>query len=259
MLKQFRTIPVLLVLTTAIAAPAYSQQYANPRLSPWAMHAPAASPQAAPTLSAEQRAARAAAEKGTPEQREFAHKVANAMSEKDYAAIKELIAPSTMKCIGKNEDFLEERIKRQFDLPINTKFTLKVIKLPDHITAPSKFATYPMLPTHLMSMDFTAPDGNHDTVNLPIGQEAGNWYEAQPCPTEAGMVRFAKLQHVREVQHEHDKAAMEKVKDPVKSQLLALVGKHDDPSAWRVCMSSLHYDFPTCRGIVALLAGETDY
>ncbi len=110
-----------------------------------------------------------------------------------------------------------------------------------------------------MGMDFTAPDGNHDTVNLPIGQEAGKWYEAQPCPTDAGIVRFGKLQHVRAVQKEHAKAAMMQVKDPVKSQLLALIGKHDTVSAWRVCMSSLHYDFPTCRGIVALLAGDTDY
>ena len=256
MLKQFPTILVLLVLTAAIAAPAYPQEHVKIQAS---MRAPAASPQAAPTLSAEQQAAQAAAEKGTPEQQAFARKVADAMSAKDYDAIKELIAPSTLKCIGKNEDYLQERIRRQFELPISRKFTLKITKLPGDLKFPSKLVTYTMKPTHLMGMDFTAPDGNHDTVNLPIGNEAGNWYEAQPCPTEAGVVRFGKLQHMRAVQREHDKAAMEQVKEPVKSQLLALISKHDSVSAWQVCMSSLHYDFPTCRGIVALMAGDTDY
>jgi hypothetical protein len=108
-------------------------------------------------------------------------------------------------------------------------------------------------------MDFTADDGNHDTVNLPIGQEDGKWYEAQPCPTEAGMERFGKLQHMKEVRREHAKQAVTQVKDPVKSQLLALIGKHDSVSAWKLCMSSLHYDFPTCRGVVSILAGDPDY
>ncbi len=50
-----------------------------------------------------------------------------------------------------------------------------------------------MPPTHLMGMEFTDQDGDTATVNLAIGQEDGKWYEAQPCPTEAGMERFAKL------------------------------------------------------------------
>ncbi len=242
MLKSLRMTFALLMLTAALAAPAYPQPSPKPQESPWAMRAPDAEPHSAPTLSAKQKAAKEAAEKGTPEQQALAHRAADAMSSKDFAAAKLLFAPSTLKCIGKNDDFLQDRIKKQFK-----------------IVGVSKYATYPVLPTHLMTMEFTADDGNQDTVNLPIGQEGGKWYEAQPCPTQEGMVRFGKLQHMRQVQKEHAKAAMAQVKDPVKSQLLALIGKHDSVTAWKVCMSSLHYDFPTCRGIVALLAGDPDY
>jgi hypothetical protein len=264
MLKSLRTTLALLATTVALAAPSSAQesaapQSANPRESPWAMRAPAAIPEGAPTLSAEQRAAKAAAEKGTPEQQALAHKVADAMYSKDYAAIKQLFAPSTLTCIGKNGDFLQERIKKQFALPINRKFNLKITKLPEHIMGPSKYSTYPMTATHLMSMDFTADDGKDAAINLPIGQEAGKWYEVQPCPTEAGMVRFAKLQQMQLEAHERAKAAVTQVKDPVKSQLLALIGKHDSVSAWKLCMSSMHYDFPTCHGVVSILAGDTDY
>jgi len=264
MLKSLRTTVALLAMTVALATPLSAQQSdapqsAKPQESPWAMRAPAAVPHGAPTLSAKEIAAMKAAEKGTVEQQAFAHKVADAMSARDYAAMKQLFAPSTLTCIGKNDDFLQDRIKRQLALPISQKFKLKITQLPPGIMNSSKYATYPLKATHLMSMEFTADDGNHDTINLPIGQEAGKWYEAQPCPTEAGMVRFGKVQQMQTKAHEQAKAAMTQVKDPVKSQLLTLIGKHDSVSAWRVCMSSLHYDFPTCRGIVAILAGDTNY
>jgi hypothetical protein len=258
MLKSLRMTFVLLAMTAALAAPAYPQESAKPQESPRAMRAPVAVPQGAPTLSARQRAAQEVAERGTPDQQAFARKVADAMSSKDFGAMKQLIAPSTLKCIGNHEDFLQERINRQFALPISKKYKLTITKLPPNIMNASKYATYPMPATHLMGMDFTA-DGNHDTVNLPIGQEGGKWYEAQPCPTEAGMDRFAKLQHMKAQAHERAKVAAAQLKDPVKSQLLALVGQHDAMSAWKLCMSSLHYDFPTCKGMVAILAGDPNY
>ncbi len=49
---------------------------------------------------------------------------------------------------------------------------------------------------------------------------------------------------------------MSQVKDPVKSQLLALISKHDTVGAWRLCMSSLKMDFPTCKGIVSIMSGD---
>jgi len=258
MLKSLRTTFVLLVIIAAFAASAFSQESAKPQESPWAMRAPAAVPQGAPTLSAEQRAAKEAAERGTPDQQAFARKVVDAMSSRDFGAMKQLFAPRTLKCIGKHQDFLQDRIQRQLALPINKNYKLTITKLPPNIMNNTKYATYPMKATHLMGMEFN-DDDNHDTVNLPIGQEAGKWYEAQPCPTDAGMVRFAKLENMKAAAHDRAKVAVAKVKDPVRSQLLNLIGKHNSVAAWKLCMSSLHYDFPTCRGMVAILAGDPNY
>ena len=52
-----------------------------------------------------------------------------AMYLKDPAAIKRLFAPSTLKCIGKNEDYLDDRIRKQFALPISKDYHLTVTKL----------------------------------------------------------------------------------------------------------------------------------
>ena len=257
MLKSVRPTFFLALLTAALAAPAYAQDTPTPlpQESPWAMRPP--TPQGAGTPTAAQIAAEKEAEKGTPAQRELARKVVDAMSAKDFAQLKALIAPSTLKCIGKNEDFLIDRMKKQFELPISKKYKLTITKLPPNVIGPNKYSTYPMPPTHLMGMEFTDQDGDTATVNLTIGQEDGKWYEAQPCPTAAGMERFAKMVQMRQQRHARAQAAMSQVKDPVKSQLLAQIGKHDTVAAWRLCMSSLKMDFPTCKGIVSIMSGDT--
>ena len=254
MLTSVRTISALIAIIAALAAPAFAQQSPKPNESPWAMRPP--TPQAAPSLTAQQLAAVKEAQKGTPAQQELARRVADAMVNKDYAAIKDLIAPSTLKCIGKNQNYLEDRIRRQFGLPMSRKFKLTINQLPPNLMKSTDYSTYPMPATHFMEIEFDTEDGRDATVNLPIGQEDGKWYEVQPCPTQLGMDRFAKLQQMRAKHLEQAKVAVAKVKDPLKSQLLTLIGKHDQVGAWNLCMSSLHYDFPTCHGVVALLAGQ---
>jgi hypothetical protein len=255
MLKSLRPTFFLALLTAALTAPAYAQDTPTPlpQESPWAMRPP--TPQGAGTPTAAEMAAEKEAEKGTPAQRELTRKVVDAMYSKDFAGLKALFAPSTLLCIGKNQDFLIDRMKKQFDLPISKKYKLTITKLPPGVMGPNKYSTYPMLPTHLMGMEFTDQDGDTATVNLTIGQEDGKWYEAQPCPTEAGMERFAKLVQMRQQRDARAQAAMSQVKDPVKSQLLALISKHDNVAAWRLCMSSLKMDFPTCKGIVSIMSG----
>ncbi|MGA9721323.1 MAG: hypothetical protein WBQ86_02615 [Candidatus Binatus sp.] len=249
MLNAWRTTFALLAIGAALAAPAAAQESAKPQESP---RAPAAAPQGAPTRSAPQ----PKTEKATPQQQAFARKVVDAMYSKDYAAMAKLFAPSTLKCIGKNQDFLHDRIRREFDLPINKNYRLTITRLPPNVMIPNTYTTYPMSPTHLMGLEFSTESGDTATVTKPIGQERGKWYEVQPCPTQLGMQRFAKLQHAREAGLAKAKAAMPRVQEPLKSQLLALIAKRDTADAWKLCMSSMHVDFSTAHGIVAILAGE---
>jgi|SRR5208282_5189707 len=257
MLKPLPTkfFALLALAAAALTAPASAQQSAAPQESPWAMRAPAA-PVAGATpgrVSVQP----TEAETATPQQRKFARKLVDAVYAKDLAAMKQLIAPSALKCLGKDkEQFLDERIKRQFDLPISKNYHLTVTKLPPNVMKATKYATYPMPATHLMGIEFPTQGGLTATVNQTIGQENGQWYEAQPCPTELGMERFAKIQQMQAAGRARAKAAMARVQEPLKSQLLALIAKRDNADAWKLCMKSLHVDFQTARGIVAMLAGN---
>jgi hypothetical protein len=241
-----------LTAAAALATPAVAQKSPAPQESPWAMRAPASGPQAAATRSAEQ----VEAAKGTPEQRELARKMVFAMYAKDFAAIKQLIAPSTMKCIGQNQNYLDDRIRKQFELPVSKNYHVTVIKLPPDLMKASKYITYPMAPTHLLGMVFATEDGGTVTVNEMIGQENGRWYETEPCPTDLEMQRFAKRQQMRAAGHRRAKEAMARIQEPLKSQLLAFIAKRDNADAWKLCMSSLHVDFQTAHAIVAILAGD---
>ncbi len=319
MLKPSRAIFVLLALAgaAALATLATGQESAAPQELPSAMSAPATVSQGASTRSAEQ----VETEKSTPQQQELAREMVSAMYAKDPAAIKQLIAPSTLKCIGKNEDYLDDRIRRQFALPISKDYHLTVTKLPPNVMNATQYATYPMPPTHLMGIEFATQDGGTATVNEmigqevvaqpspttsaltryvvwfiiplgalamlalgvgyrsiwwlgcglvvgavglgllllignPIGQREGKWYEVQPCPTALGMQRFARLQQMRAQGRARAKEALARVQEPLKSQLLALIGKRDNADAWKLCMSSLHVDFTTAHRIVAMLAGD---
>ncbi|MGB8414011.1 MAG: hypothetical protein WCE23_14410 [Candidatus Binatus sp.] len=254
MLKASGTIFAMLALAAAaaLATPAAAQQSAAPQQSPWAMHAPAAAPHGTATRSAQD----VAAEKGTPQQRELARKMVYAMYAKDFAALKQLIAPSTMKCIGQNQNFLDDRIRKQFALPISKNYQVTVTEKPANVMLPDKFATYPMPATHYLGIAFGTEDSGTITVNEWIGQENGHWYEAQPCPTELGMQRFAKLQRMRAQGRERAKEYMARVQEPLKSQLLALIAKRDNADAWTLCVKSLHVDFQTAHEIVAILAGD---
>ncbi len=236
----------------AIATPAIAQESAEPQDSPWAMHAPTPVPPGAPSLSPEQMAA----EKGTPEQQELARKMVDAMYAKDYAALKQLVAPSTMKCIGQNQNYLDDRIRKQFELPISKNYHLTVIKLPPDLMQATKYATYPLPATHLLGMEFTSQDGSTVTVNEMIGQENGRWYETQPCPTQLGMQQFAQKKQMRARYRQRAKAEMARMTEPLKSQVLAYIAKRDNAAALTLCMRSLHVDMGTASGIVAILAGD---
>ena len=189
MLKSLRTISILLMFAVAVlAAPAFAQEPANPQAAPMTSPAAAVSPHAESSLTAEQLAAQKEAEKGTPEQQELARDIAEAISAKDFSSMKDLFAPSTLKCIGDNQDFLIDRIKKQFALPMSANYHLTITKLPAGIPGPTKYATYPMRPTHLMSMDFTTNNGDDATVNLLIGQD-----DSKPASTMTGVRRFVVL------------------------------------------------------------------
>ncbi len=253
---KFRRTTIALMPLVAIAAlsiPAGAQQPPAAQESPWATRAPAAS--ASATMSRVNVLHPETAI--TPAQQAFAKKYVEALDAEDSAKIRALIPPDALKCFDQSrQPYLDAWIQKQFRNQIPPNNHLSVIPLPPDMYKPSKMATYPVRGTHLMAFEFKAPDGSTVTVNQAVGEEASAWYLAAPCPTAAGLDRFAKIQKLRAVSRERAELVYPKVKEPLKSQLLALIAKHDNASAWKLCIQSLHVDFMTAQAVVDKLANE---
>ena len=251
---KIRRITIALLATVAIAALSIRTEAQQPAAqeSPWATRAPSASgttQSRANVLHPE--------ETITSAQRAFAKKYVEALDAEDSAKMRALIAPDSLKCFDQSKQaFLDAWIQKQFRREIPANNMISVMALPPDMYKVSKMATYPMRGTHLMAFEFKNTDGSTITLNQTIGEEGGAWYLAVPCPTAAGMNRFAKLQQIRAMSRERAEIAYGKLKEPVKSQLLALIAKHDNAGAWKLCAQSLHVDFLTAQGVVDKLASE---
>ena len=192
----------------------------------------------------------------TPEQRAFAEKYAESVQAQDVAKMRALIAPTTLKCFdGAKQKFLDEWIDKQFNYEIPIDYQLSVSRIPPEVAKPTKVATYPVPRTHLMEFQYTRPT-NSITVTQEIGTEGGKWYMIPPCPTALRMKQFAKKEELKAIVRDRAEHAYAELKEPVKSQLLALIAKHDNTGAMRLCIKSLHVDAATAQVLLAKLAGD---
>ena len=192
----------------------------------------------------------------TPAQRAFAKKYVAALAAEDDAKMRALIAPDTLKCFDQSRQaYLDAWIQKQFRNPIPADNKLSVFPLPPEMYKSSKMATFPVRGTHLMSFESKTADSDR-TVNQVVGEQAGVWYLAVPCPTAAGLTRFAKIQKMRDRGRERAELVYPKLKEPLKSQLLAMIAKHDNAGAWKLCINALHVDFMTAQAVVDKLANE---
>jgi hypothetical protein len=253
---KFRRTTVALFAMVAVASlwiRARAQQPPAAQESPWATRAPSASGSG----GVQSRANVVHAETITAAQRAFAKKYVEALDAEDSAKIRALIAPDTLKCFDQSRElFLDAWTQKQFRNEIPADSRVSVIALPPEMYKTSKMATYPVRGTHLMAFEYKTADGSTITVNQAVGQQAGVWYLTAPCPTVAGLDRFAKIQKIRAVSRERAELVYPKLKEPLKSQLLALIAKHDNASAWKLCIQSLHVDFMTAQAVVDKLANE---
>jgi hypothetical protein len=253
---KIRRITIGLLAMVAIAALSIRINAQTPAAqeSPWATRAPGSA--ASGTVQSRVNVLHPEATI-TAAQRAFAKKYVEAVDAEDSAKMRTLIARDSLKCFDQSKQpFLDAWIRKRFRNEIPADNKISVIALPPDMYRVSKMATYPVRGTHLMAFEFKNSGGSTTTVNQTIGEEGGAWYLAVPCPTAAGLDRFGKLQQIRAMSRERAEVAYGKLKEPVKSQLLALIAKHDNAGAWKLCAQSLHVDFMTAQGVVDKLASE---
>jgi hypothetical protein len=248
------TIAVLALVAVVGASVRVSAQQAASQESPWASRAPATPVPGA--MHGRVNVIHTSETAITPELQAFADKFIQSVQAKDPAKVRALIAPTTLACFDKSkQEFLDDWIEKQFRYQVPKDHRINVSSLPPSLFKPSTIETYPVPGTQLLEFHYTIASGTA-TATQAIGQEDGQWYLTPPCPTAAGMERFAKIQKMRAAGRERAERAYPQLQEPLKSQLLALIAKHQNGNAAKLCMKSLHVDYMTARALVTRLAGD---
>jgi hypothetical protein len=192
----------------------------------------------------------------TPGQREFAEAYVQIVEAQDVAKMRTLIPPTTLKCFdGDKQKFLEAWIEKQLTYQIPKDYQISVSRIPPEMSKSTKAATFPVPRTHEMEFEY-ATETNTVTVSQEIGTETGRWYLIPPCPTAMRMAQFTKKEEKLAIARDRAAHAYAELKEPLKSQLLALIAKNDNRGAMKLCISSLHVDSATAHELIDKLASE---
>ena len=195
-------------------------------------------------------------EAATPEQRAFAQAYVQSVQAQDVAKMRVLVAPTTLKCFdGEKQKFLDQWLEKQLTYEIPKDYQINVSRIPPDMAKATKAATYPVPRTHVMEFQYTT-GANTVTVTQEIGAETGQWYLIPPCPTAARMAQFTKKEQKLAIARERAEHAYGELKEPLKSQLLALIAKNDNRGAMKLCVKSLHVDPATAQALINKLAAE---
>ncbi|HVN63262.1 MAG TPA: hypothetical protein VMT58_01400 [Candidatus Binataceae bacterium] len=243
-------VAALTIAAFSICAPAAPSATPTP--------SPAASPTTHPAgTKGHRRTAEKKASHITAGQRELGAKMVEAINEKSLTDYRKLVSPTALKCFNKsNQLYFDQWMSRQLSYPIEGKFDLSIIDLEIAHRHPGRFLNYRLEPSHMLSFSFT-DGGAQITLNRPIVQENGKWYADIPCPTALEMKRLTELEKKRVAAVKRAQKLYPKLNEPLKSQLLDLAQKGNEPGAWKLCAKSMHTDLFTARELVSILTADS--
>jgi len=192
----------------------------------------------------------------SPAQKEFADSLIAALNSKDTARLKALIAPESLACFDQSrQPYLDGWLRRQFRISLGKDHQVTIAKLPPDFSAKATRVKFPVAPTHALIISYDGA-GTRRTYRRLIAEQDNQWRLILGCPTDATMVNFNKSEQIKAKVVERADKLMPKVKEPLASQIRALVAKGDRMGASKLCAEQLHTDLLTAREVVARVSGE---
>jgi hypothetical protein len=192
-------------------------------------------------------------------QKEFADSLVAALNSKDTSRLKALIAPQSLACFDKSrQPYLDGWLRRQFRFPIGKDHQVSVAKLPPDFSAKATRVKFPVAPTHALIISYDGA-GALRTYRRLIAEQDNRWRLILGCPTDATMVNFNKSEQIKARVAERADKLIPKVKEPLTSQIRAMVAKGDRMGASKLCAEELHTDLLTAREVVSRVSGEENH
>jgi hypothetical protein len=180
----------------------------------------------------------------------------NAVNAKDADAMRELILPQSLACYNKEtEPYLDHWVRKPFryTIPADYKASFSAYAV---IFRPSRSFKLPERPSGIMEIEFGAPGG--ERIKLPrfVRQERNGYFLVVPCFTREGEEHFKSAQAKRAASMQKAREAYGKLKDPLRSRLVALLKQGQEGEARSLCMHDLNLDRTTAAHVIEFLTGR---
>jgi hypothetical protein len=185
----------------------------------------------------------------TDSQKTFVGQYVQAIKERDFEKYKRLFHPNCLACIDKdNEDYHRDRLHLKHWTKTQD-FQAKVQTLPpEKEEFFAKACPVPVKPTHVIQLDLSPGKFESKTIVFNIAFKNGSWYEVlSVCrPTPEALQKFRTAIARAE-------ALFSSLKDPLRSELKALLKQGEEVSAIREYRKASGEDPWTAMRVITLL------
>jgi hypothetical protein len=167
-------------------------------------------------------------QESTPDLKNFAAQYVAAINTKDASRFEALYGSQSRACIAaEDKDFYNTTLHGLWREPIPANYTVTVSAVNENnLKAIETFGNFPVKPTRELHIDHQQGD-DLTSVVLYLIKENGRWVADQPCPTAEAIKQF----HDNRAAREHYKTLAQSIRDPLRSELIGLLRRHETASA----------------------------
>lgn len=166
------------------------------------------------------------------EAKAFAAQYVAAMNAKDIPRLLTFYHPKSAACItADTKDYYDGALEFSVREAVPANYTVNVMAVNEgNRKAIESMAKFPVNPTSEMHIDYQQGD-DVGSVVLWLVRENGHWFADQPCATEQTLKEFRNSAAARKEAQARYKSLADGIKDPLRSELLAMLGKHETGQA----------------------------
>jgi hypothetical protein len=191
------------------------------------------------------------------EAKAFAAQYVAAMNAKDVTRLLTFYHPKSVACITpETKDYYDGAMKFSLSESVPANYTFNVMAVNEgNMKAIESMARFPVKPTSEMHIDYQQGD-DVGSVVLWLARENGRWFADQPCATEQTLKEFRDGAAARQEAMAHYKSIADGIRDPLRSELIAMLRKHETGSATDRYHEASGQDMKTSMFVINALKAE---
>jgi hypothetical protein len=201
--------------------------------------------------------ARAQSQASQTEVKSFVTQYVAAFNAKGAARLRALQHPKSLACItAENKSFYDDLLAVHRRDPIPANYTFKASPVNENnLKALETMGWFPVKPDRELQIDYQqGDDGGSITVYLI--RENGRLFDDEPCASDQTVKHYNDDAPARAERLAQDKALAAAIKEPLRSDLIALLREHKTAEATTRYKEASGQDYPTAMFVIDLLVPE---